>query len=287
MNRRTQGIDRGGQSGKTWLGALALVVVITGCNCGDISGDPDGGKGGGNGTGGSSGTGGGSGNGGGNGNGGGTGGGFMVPTDGGCGLTATIRDFRKDHPDFENVIADDRGIVRADLGVDKKPQYAPVTHSPTTSGRGNFDQWYRDTPSVNQTTKVPLPLTNPGPGQFIFDSAAFFPIDGILFGNEGNDHNFHFTTELHATFQYKGGEKFTFRGDDDVWIFVNNKLALDLGGVHGVQSATIDFDALASQLGITQGNTYSFDAFHAERHTTESNFRIETSIECFVDVVIN
>jgi len=65
-------------------------------------------------------------------------------------------------------------------------------------------------------------------------------------------------------------------------VFVNGKLALDLGGVHGAQEDTIDFDAQAGALGITPGNTYALDVFHAERHTSESNFRIETSIECFL-----
>ncbi|MBC8071568.1 MAG: hypothetical protein IAG13_24795 [Deltaproteobacteria bacterium] len=35
-------------------------------------------------------------------------------------------------------------------------------------------------------------------------------------------------------------------------------------------------------LGLTVGETYAMDIFHAERHTNESNFRIETTIECFV-----
>jgi fibro-slime domain-containing protein len=62
---------------------------------------------------------------------------------------------------------------------------------------------------------------------------------------------------------------------------------LDLGGVHSAQQGTIDFDAQATQLGITRGNSYALDVFHAERHTTESNFRIETTIPCLIAVTIN
>src|SRR6185503_21330878 len=97
---------------------------------------------------------------------------------------------------------------------------------------------------------------------------------------EGNDHNFYFTTEIHATFRYQGGEKFDFRGDDDVWVFVNRKLALDLGGPHPPVAGSIDFDAQATALGISRGGTYSMDVFHAERAVFDSNFRIVTSVGC-------
>ena len=121
-------------------------------------------------------------------------------------------------------------------------------------------------------------------GSSVYDNSAFFPIDDMGFGNEGNPHNYHFTTELHATFDYQGGEVFTFTGDDDLWLFINDRLAIDLGGLHPEVSATIDLDQIADQLGIVVGGTYPMDIFHAERRTSESNFRIETTIECFEPV---
>jgi fibro-slime domain-containing protein len=204
-----------------------------------------------------------------------------------CGmLVATMRDFKDDHPDFEKMIATVRGLVKPDLGADDKPVYAPPGATQVTAGAASFDQWYRDVAGVNTKFMIPLPLVQTRPGNFAYSNNAFFPLDGQGFGNQGRSHNFHFTTELHASFKYRGGERFTFTGDDDVFIFVNKKLALDLGGVHKEQSATIDFDMQAAALGITVGKVYAFDAFHAERHTTESNFRMETSIECLESTVI-
>jgi fibro-slime domain-containing protein len=104
--------------------------------------------------------------------------------------------------------------------------------------------------------------------------------------SDGQQHNFFFTTEIHTKFEYKGGEVFTFIGDDDLWLFINDKLAIDLGGLHPAKTGTVNLDAKAAELGITKGQTYHMDIFHAERHTTDSNFRIETTIGCLIPVIL-
>ncbi|MCA9704662.1 MAG: fibro-slime domain-containing protein [Myxococcales bacterium] len=195
-------------------------------------------------------------------------------------LMATVRDFSQSHPDFEYVIAVDPGIVEPMLGGDGKPVYAGGSAG-TTTGAANFDQWYRDVPGVNMTIPIQIPLTDQGDGTYTYDNPAFFPIDDQGFGNEGNAHNYHFTLEMHTQFTYQGGEVFTFRGDDDLFTFINGRLGIDLGGVHGPLEGSIDLDAMAGALGIVPGGTYDLDFFFAERHTSESNFRIETTIGCF------
>lgn len=57
-------------------------------------------------------------------------------------------------------------------------------------------------------------------------------------------------------------------------VFINGKLELDLGGVHGVLGGTVTLDTI----GLRIGQNYYLDIFHAERHTSDSNFRMETSI---------
>ena len=223
-----------------------------------------------------------------------------------CGhdIKAVYRDFIPSadpggHPDFERddyVSEDDNGtpgLVKADLGADDKPVYALPGGSRCTTGPAEFAQWYNDVPGVNMHLEGSLTLTESAPGSnlYVYQSSAFFPIDNQGFGNgptlpDGTTpHNFSFTTEIHLEFTYTGGEVFTFEGDDDVWVFINKKLAVDLGGMHPKLDGTANLDAQAAQLGIVKGNKYAMDLFHAERHTLDSNFNITTSIKCFTPPV--
>lgn len=203
--------------------------------------------------------------------------------DDGTVLVGRVRDFRAGQPpDFEGVIAADPGIVEERLGQDGRPVYAHgEAGTATTSGARDFDLWYHDVPGVNRGRGITLELSRvlgSEPAKYQYANPEFFPIDGQLLGNEGRKHNFHFTVEFHHLFTYGGGETFTFWGDDDVWVFINGILAVDLGGVHGAMEATLDLDAEAERLGIEPGGTYPFDLFFAERHTTESRFQVETTL---------
>jgi len=199
-------------------------------------------------------------------------------------LVATVRDFQNGFPDMEPVDpakwVDDPGIVAVELGPDGKPVYAHTGPTLTVSGPDSFNQWYRDVPGVNLSTTISLPLAPSATkkGVYAYENTSFFPIDNQLFGNEGDLHNYHFTVEVATSFRYQGGETFTFSGDDDVWVFINRRLAIDLGGIHSAESQTVDLDAQATTFGLAKGEIYPMHIFFAERHVIASDFVIETTL---------
>ena len=114
-----------------------------------------------------------------------------------CGLQlkATIRDFKLGHPDFETYCCGlVQGLVKTDLGADKKPVFNQAGNPKMLTDAATFNQWYNTLPGINMPTQIVLDLQEIMPGVYSYQNNDFFPIDNMLFGNEGNNHNFHFTT---------------------------------------------------------------------------------------------
>lgn len=181
------------------------------------------------------------------------------------------------------------GMVSNLLGADGKPVFAYQGSPRFITDATTFFGWYHDVANVNQAITSTLTLNKQPDDSYVFDSSSFFPIDGQGFGNYGSTgHNFHFTSELRDVFTFKGGEVLDFRGDDDVFVFINGHLVVDLGGVHGATSGTVTLSTTLMDLGspnavppvppqpvgLTVGGMYEFAVFQAERHTSQSNYKL-------------
>jgi fibro-slime domain-containing protein len=202
------------------------------------------------------------------------------------------------------------GITTDYLDAEGKPVWnengSGVGQGGYPASSSSFAAWYRTSPTLvadgNIEVVGELTLTRPDPGSFPnryqFSSSSFFPLDDMGWELQApplqelpltNGHNFGFTTEVHYFFVYQGDEVLTFRGDDDLWVFVDGRLCMDIGGIHSAITGVMSFDpgvtdgngarqaivdACITDLGLEVGKVYEVSIFHAERHVTQSNFRL-------------
>jgi fibro-slime domain-containing protein len=93
-------------------------------------------------------------------------------------------------------------------------------------------------------------------------------------------HNFYFTSEVQYWFRYEDGinARLDFTGDDDVWVYVNGHLAVDLGGIHVPMDGSVTINAqTAGRFGLEAGSVYKIVVFQAERKKFGSSFRLTLS----------
>lgn len=231
-------------------------------------------------------------------------------------IPAVFRDFNESHSDFEVGCGSMKaGVVKNLLDAGGKPDLLSNADVCIESS-ASFDQWYVQTTGQNSSILGQILLFENGSGGYVNRYGAdgakwngtldgnplFFPIDDsplalsdtrslakipqeVYGGNWADDpsgklRNFHFTTEVAYWFQYESDTNATleFVGDDDVWVFVNRRLAVDLGGLHVPEDGSVTINSTtASTFALTPGKVYEIKVFHAERKRTGSSFKLTLS----------
>lgn len=123
------------------------------------------------------------------------------------------------------------------------------------------------------------------------DESGFYPLENLGYEQPGlltttsavgATHNGGFTLRGESQFVYNKDSNlyFTFTGDDDVYMYINGVLALDLGGAHGRNSKTVNLNDLdATKYGLKEGQVATFTFFYMERCSDASTFGIKTNMK--------
>ncbi len=207
-------------------------------------------------------------------------------------LASKLRDIDTAHPGFNKDVCHSwvgqgiwAGLVKNRLGPDGKPvlnDTVQCLQKIDWFDAEHFSNGYTNEKCYN------LVLHKNDEGLYEYDTNEFFPLDSFKYldnnntipnpnnnlGNSTSGHNISFSMETGAEFEYRKGQKFYFRGDDDVWVYIDSQLVVDLGGIHAPAEGGVDLDTL----GLTPGKTYSFKLFFCERNCCGSSFRMVTSL---------
>lgn len=203
----------------------------------------------------------------------------------------------------DKVYVFDGGFTSDEAGTSavKYDTDANTIQNSDASYKTQFSYEYSTTNGDSWTTLNPfLPVTddNTEVGQ---TNNTYYQDDGVIntVKKQTNkdtlyERDFNFAMISEGEFVYHADDElfFEFEGDDDVYLFINDELVLDLGSAHSIdyyrfnlndyvnaaKAGELGSDARNAALALEEGETYPFKFYYMERHSYGSNIRICTNI---------
>ena len=197
----------------------------------------------------------------------------------------SARQFEWTKCDYHNK-AIETGIVESELDAD----YLPVAvggellSNKGVSGEA-FDRWFHVVEGKSRSVPSVLNMSyDESTASFEYASDEFYPVDST------EEHNHLFTLSLGVPFQLRksGEENFEITADDDTFVFINNKLVLDMGGIHDAKRGVVQIaesgeiytavdmqDLAYSGVTVDGGDNAVVRIFHADRDSSESVFKLK------------
>lgn len=187
----------------------------------------------------------------------------------------------------------EQGLAADRLGDDGLPV---AQAGQLTPNRGiDFKRWFQPMEGQNAEQVGALELRYEANGaEFSFEASDFYPVDAAEFSQDDavNDdgHNHLFTMSFAVPFRtlMNGDEKFVIRADDDTFVFLNDQLVLDMGGVHGAMTGGVTIDTTGEVFASMNGSEWTetgvilnqhelatLRVFHADRDARDSVLELE------------
>ena len=122
---------------------------------------------------------------------------------------------------------------------------------------------------------------------------GFFPFNETSTSGSANTYNYGFGAKLEFNFRLtKDGTvknnkdeavpiEFNFSGDDDVWVFIDGKLALDVGGAHGPAKGTLNFATLEATVSDVKASAGDGSPTTVTKFTLEGDKTAEHTLTMF------
>ncbi|XP_078366394.1 uncharacterized protein LOC144650562 [Oculina patagonica] len=239
-------------------------------------------------------------------------------------LDVTFYDFRAADGDFVGIPSNYREMYNSPRYIASPyTSWLAVSSNPTGD---SFSDWFRAESLRNQHYEGSLQLKKQwetdsnGNPVFRYFNDKFFPVDGRGWGAEGQRdcytnalRNYGFTAAVRTSFNFSGQENMAFAGGEELWVFINGQLAMqvfnnplnstipcatinlspalkgesELVPKHGVvvggkcqESGFLTSQAFNMTLRV--GEPYHLNVFVAERFKCDSNLLVQTSGVQFV-----